>query len=1152
MVPDIQGVAIEAMIGQGGMATVWKGRQLTLDRPVAVKVLHAQWRDDPADVERFQAEARSAAKLKHASIIQVHDANFVEGQYYIVMEYVDGYTVGDWLRRKGKLTQEDALLIAECVADGLAYAWQNERIIHCDIKPDNVMVDRDGTLKIADLGLSRTIDLLRPASGTEDEIMGTPAYMSPEQAAGVSDLDCRADIYSLGCMLYHILTGQLPFEGCDVDTTLEQQASGQVPDVYDVASGVSKPMCALLQKMMAKDRELRQADWLEVLADVASVRQHCLPRRVPASEASTMACSVRRRGYVESRAPSALDALLRKGSRFSRYVLVGLLGGMVILLGVLGVVLQRGCAPRNRAATVTVPAAPAAAPQAPAEVPPLPVATDKAVAHRHYEESRGWLDRHPADYDGALQALESFVERYPESEYAVPARRKMGELVEQKRRVLGQVVASLQKQALAAEARGDYAGAQSIWRTYAGPWSQETQTRRAEQAALVGQRQAAHAAEQVAAEAARQAQVRSMWQEFSKVLLDQGGHEALRRLQAFLGNTALAEGHRQPFETMQAMLIEVTELDHRVLESFAREQGQDVGVSLRTGLLPMRILAVDFRTATVAAEQTFLVLGHRASRNLRFSIRDLAEEEYAARIGDDSQRHLALVQLQERWSQMTPAEWLESLEGLPEPVPEVLMDEMRLRRSAQQETAARSFLLEGLRRLNVPVESEGTYAEWAQVFEHARARGMVLPASTASLARTFADAYAGTQVALDAVALLESLQGAAAPAPPGRRDLQEGGGAHHEADAALRRALEAANPGLLSTDTRLLRVPGTGALVRLEVVSSVLASMEPLAHWAGLKELVFAGVPPGHFRRNGPIAPLSDIAPLRGHALTVLHINNTSVKNLSPLEGMPLVEINASYTPVSDLSALHAAPLEVVLLRGTAVRDVSIVRGKPLRHVDVSETSVFDFRPLIGPQLARFEAADSQLRDISLLQGAPVRHLNLSRSGVYDFGPLRGLPLEHLELDKTQIKDLSVLQGKALRYLSCRETALADIRVLAGMPLQNLYLGKTAVSDFEVLATLPLQDLDLSHTRIVDLSPLAQLPLRSLNLSHTKVRDLRPLSDVPLRSLHLGGVAIDNLAPLAGMPIERLSLDHADHPRVRRVLVQMPRLRIVNGVEWFR
>ena len=173
---QIPGLEIIEKLGEGGMASVWKARQLSLDRVVAVKILSAAACGDESDVQRLYTEAKSSAKLKHPGIVQVYDVNLERDIHYIVMEYIDGYTVRDWLGRKGRLSESEALQVADCVADALGYAWDKERIIHCDIKPDNIMVDSDGTVKVADLGLARSA---RAAAGGVDDsnILGTPAYM---------------------------------------------------------------------------------------------------------------------------------------------------------------------------------------------------------------------------------------------------------------------------------------------------------------------------------------------------------------------------------------------------------------------------------------------------------------------------------------------------------------------------------------------------------------------------------------------------------------------------------------------------------------------------------------------------------------------------------------------------------------------------------------------------------------------------------------------------------------------------------------------------------------------------------------------------------------------------------------------------------------
>jgi serine/threonine-protein kinase len=262
------------LLGRGGMASVWKARQVSLDRYVAVKILSSSFATDPDDIQRFREEARAAAQLRHPGIVQVYDANFSDGVYYFVMELVDGYTFGDLLRRKGQVNEEDSLIVAESVAVAMDYAWTHYQMVHCDIKPDNIMADADGTVKVTDLGLSRSVTLLASARKSKsDEVLGTPAYMSPEQVYGSDKMDCRSDIYELGATLYHMVTGRMLFQGKSDDEMLRCHVGNeQAPDPRSIAKNLGTSFALLLEKMTAKDPENRHRDWRLLLADLNRVR----------------------------------------------------------------------------------------------------------------------------------------------------------------------------------------------------------------------------------------------------------------------------------------------------------------------------------------------------------------------------------------------------------------------------------------------------------------------------------------------------------------------------------------------------------------------------------------------------------------------------------------------------------------------------------------------------------------------------------------------------------------------------------------------------------------------------------------------------------------------------------------------------------------
>lgn len=277
--PAIQGFEIVKLIGRGGMGSVYLARQLSLNRPVAIKILPASMAANSSYVMRFQQEARAAAKVKHPSLVQIYDAGEEHELFYYVMEYINGETTAQRVVRKGRLDEKNALLIAESVAVALEHAWAEARLVHRDIKPDNILIDGDGTVKVADLGLAKMIDQSAMAITISRSIIGTPHYCAPEQVRGESRVDCRADIYALGATLYHYIVGHAPFADTSGVSAMVRSLTDYVPDPMDCHPDVSEYVAWLIEKMMAKDRNDRQRNWHEVLDDI----DRCMEGRFPVS-----------------------------------------------------------------------------------------------------------------------------------------------------------------------------------------------------------------------------------------------------------------------------------------------------------------------------------------------------------------------------------------------------------------------------------------------------------------------------------------------------------------------------------------------------------------------------------------------------------------------------------------------------------------------------------------------------------------------------------------------------------------------------------------------------------------------------------------------------------------------------------------------------
>lgn len=275
----IKGYKILQKIGEGGLAEIYKAQQISLDRTVAIKVLKAIDARDPDTVVQFKAEANAVAHLKHNNIVQVYEAGEQKGTHYFIMEYVGGESIADRMKRKGRLDEEQALLIIESVAVALEYAWKKAGLIHCDIKPSNVLVDSDGTIKLSDFSGMTREGLGEGAAEPPSMILGTPAYMAPEQARGEGALDCRADIYGLGALFYHLVTGIQPFDGKDGREIMDCQLSDFIMNPRTLNSKLSLGGAQLIERMMAKNPEQRPADWKEVLSELHRVEKGQMPAK---------------------------------------------------------------------------------------------------------------------------------------------------------------------------------------------------------------------------------------------------------------------------------------------------------------------------------------------------------------------------------------------------------------------------------------------------------------------------------------------------------------------------------------------------------------------------------------------------------------------------------------------------------------------------------------------------------------------------------------------------------------------------------------------------------------------------------------------------------------------------------------------------------
>jgi len=255
---------LEAQIGSGGMSTVYRAFDTTLERQVAVKLMHREIASDSDQLERFRREARSVAQLSHPHIVGVIDAGEEDGRPYIVFEYVEGETLKERIRRMGRLPIDEAIAYAIEIARALGAAHARQ-IVHRDIKPQNVLVDGEGSAKVTDFGIARSLE--EEGLTADGRVLGTTDYVSPEQALG-HDVDGQSDIYSLGIVLYEMLTGDVPFHGENQVSVAMKHVREDLPDVQAARPEVSARLAAVLDRMTEKDLALRHPDAAAVEADL--------------------------------------------------------------------------------------------------------------------------------------------------------------------------------------------------------------------------------------------------------------------------------------------------------------------------------------------------------------------------------------------------------------------------------------------------------------------------------------------------------------------------------------------------------------------------------------------------------------------------------------------------------------------------------------------------------------------------------------------------------------------------------------------------------------------------------------------------------------------------------------------------------------------
>ena len=265
-------------LGSGGMAEVFRARDLMLERPVAIKVLRSDYSSNKDFQDRFRQEARAAANLSHPNIVTVHDFGFDNGQLFIVMEYVPGTDLKTLLRKRGRFSVEEAIPLMVQACAGIGYAHR-AGLVHCDVKPHNLLITPDRRLKVTDFGIARALSTIHPGD-REDVVWGSPQYFSPEQARGQSPSPA-SDVYSLGVVMYEMLTGTLPFNGSTAEELARMHVQSRPHPLSEYLPDIPRTLEQIESKVLSKEpsARYRTADQLgRVLLRFGTLREETPPQ----------------------------------------------------------------------------------------------------------------------------------------------------------------------------------------------------------------------------------------------------------------------------------------------------------------------------------------------------------------------------------------------------------------------------------------------------------------------------------------------------------------------------------------------------------------------------------------------------------------------------------------------------------------------------------------------------------------------------------------------------------------------------------------------------------------------------------------------------------------------------------------------------------
>lgn len=994
-------------IGAGGMGQVFKARHRVMERLVAVKVLPPAMTKDQAAISRFHREVQAAAKLNHPNIVTAFDADQADGVHFLVMEFIEGKDLSALVKKNGPFAVDQAVNFILQAARGLEAAHKNG-IVHRDIKPANLLLHSEGTVKILDMGLARMNgDAAQAELTSTGAVMGTVDYMAPEQALNTKTADARADIYSLGCSLYYLLTAKATYDGDTLMAKLLAHRDQPIPSLRSVRAEVPKQIESVFRKMVAKDINARYQTMTEVISSLESCRSgpaNHLPensmssRTLRASSSNELsiksnASSTQQlsESLVEAAPTDFLDAIsavvkaprkkrsAKGGSAKSKaarlkdqkkaLLIGGGLLGVVVLLTVIILTMQGS----DTKLMVTV--------NEPDAVIEVLNQEGKVEVTRKGDTSPIKISIQPGQHRIKVQkdGFELFTDSF--------------EIKSGNTESISAKLVPLKKAVVPAASAVKFSDSPDFtnWMQTVAAMPVEKQVEAINQK-LKELNPNSNPQDGSGPPVIRDGQVIEC-----EIVTDNVSN--LSPIRALHNLASLQLRSRTKLLSQPLDLSPINGLKIHKLVSV----NQKLDLSTIKGLPLLELVCFGSANTDVTALsgmplQLLFLSGNWELTNLQ-PLKGMRLTRFAcdnSLVADLSP--LSGMPLKSFTGHVTQVADLSPLRGMPlevlsceqtpvkdlSPLVNMKLQKLSFTPSPDLKGVEVIRQMSSLMEIGTAHDKLMPSSKFWKEYDEGRFHSASEPRPVTNLASPEFQKWMKDVQALRAEDQIEAV----------RKKLME---LNPGFDGQLKNRWDNAPPPI-SND----------AVTELRVVTDNITDISPIRALVGLKHLFVIG---SALERG----KLRDLSPLAGMTLTEFCCNsNPKLSDLSALKGMPLTLLNFLETQVTDLSALRGMPLENLWFAATDVSDLSPLKGMPLKHLLIWGTKVADLSPLTAMPLTELNIASTLVADLSPLKGMPLDHVVLNHTPVADLSPLRGAPLSYLTIDRSGVTDLSPLEGMTL------------------------------------------------------------------------------------------------------------------------------------------